>query len=192
VVNLLAMSGFLPLAGGAWIVPALPGMAVNMAAAPETMQAALMDHYAWPILPWVFMSTAAGALWLHGRSRRFAVFWVVLLLAATAIDNPAVRRLHETRLNPDAGQVLRQLRGLQGTVVLAQPNLIPHLPRTANLLAVGGTLKPGAEPDLVLLTEVGNLWPLRPEEVVALIEAYGRDERYQRVTTGPLHAFKRR
>jgi hypothetical protein len=189
IANLVAMTGGLAVVGGVWLIPALPGIAISLAAAPDTMQAGLTGHYAWPILPWLFLAASWAVIQIEKRAPRLARVWVLLLLGATLIDNPAVRRLRDLRVAPEARAVRTQLAGLRGTVILAQPNLIPHLPHQA-VYAFGGTgAAPPRTPDLVLLTEVGNLWPLTREDVAAAISRYERDERYQRVSAGPLHGF---
>jgi hypothetical protein len=191
-VNLVASAGGLSIAGFPWLLPALPGIAINLAADPESMQAALTDHYVWPVLPWLFMSAAAGVVWLSRRSRGLALTWTLILLGVTIADSPALQRLHRTRVSSEAREVRRALATLHGTVVLAQANLIPHLPHQDQIFAIGGDEKPDVPPDLVLLTEVGNLWPLTRETVRSEVRRYESDPAYERVTAGPLHAFRLR
>ncbi len=188
--NLTASAGFLPLAGLPWLVPALPGLLANVAASPESMQSALTDHYAWPVLPWVFLSASAGAAWLHRRSRMLAAACLTVLLLATIGDNPALQRLGLARIDPQAQRVREQISGLRGGTVLAQANLIPHLPGGTRVFAAGGDLTV-ADPDLVLLTPVGNVWPMTRDEVESLIARYRGDARYVEVASGPLFAFRR-
>ena len=188
---LLATSGLLALCSPSWLLPAVPGVLVNLAADPATLQADLMNHYVWPILPWIACAAAAG--WQRVRSRwpRVAVAWLAALVIFTATDSPALQRLHRTRIDPQASRAIQQLRQvpLDG-LVLAQPNLIPHLPHQRSIFAVGGDLQPPAAPDVVLLTEVGNLWPLSAGETRALIDRYRADSRYERLADGPLYAFR--
>ncbi len=66
IVTVLSATGFACLLAPAWAAIALPGMMVNLAAAPGTLQAGLLGHYLWPILPWLFAAAAIGV----GRSRR--------------------------------------------------------------------------------------------------------------------------
>jgi hypothetical protein len=190
--NLLTTTGFLPIAGATWLLPALPGMAVNMAAPPRTLQSSLLEHYAFPILPWLFMATAAGAAWLHGRQPRLAAIWLALLTIGTLADNPALRRLHNTGRAPDAAIVRQQLDGLTGAVILAQPNLIPHLPHSTGVYSFGAKTTPPATPDLVLITPIGNLWPLSRAEIDSAIAGYRRDPAFEEIRSGPLYAFRRR
>jgi hypothetical protein len=76
-------------------------------------------------------------------------------------------------------------------VMLVQPNLMPHLPPMPQVFAIDG-LPPPREPDLVLLTTVGDLWPLTAEEVRARVDAYRRNPSYREVASGPLFAFRHR
>jgi uncharacterized membrane protein len=162
--SLLALFGFLPIAGAVWLIPGLPGAFLNMAADPVTLQADLMNHYVWPVLPWIALAAAAGWRRVHGRWPRLAVAWLAVIAIVTALDSPALQRLHRTRIDPEAARAIAQLGQVEiAGVVLAQPNLIPHLPLHPATYAVGAEHQPPATPDLVLLTTVGNLWPLTPE-----------------------------
>ncbi len=192
ITSMVATTGLLPLVGAAWMTPALPGLVANLAAAPDSMQSSLIDHYAWPILPWLFLSAAAGASWLHRRWPKAATVWVVVVLAATAGDNPAIQRMFERRIPPEAAAVRDQLTRVSGTTILAQPNLIPHLPKSASMYAIGSPVDPPVTPDLILLSTVGNQWPLDADKVAALIEKYRGDERYEELSAGPLVAFRKR
>jgi len=192
VFNLLATGGLLPLAGAPWLAVAAPGIVINLAADPASMQSSLIDHYAWPVLPWLFLATAAGAVRIERRWPRLAAVWIGLLLVATAIDNPALQRAGSTRIDPAAREVLQHLPSTAGLTVLAQPNLIPHLEHTARMFALGGDVAPQEPPDLVLLTRTGNLWPLTESEVASLIEHFEADERYVAAHTGALYVFRLR
>ena len=192
ITGMVATTGLLPLAGAAWMTPALPGLVANLAAAPDSMQSGLIDHYAWPILPWLFLSAAAGASWLHRRWPKAAAAWVAVLLLATAGDNPAIQRMFERRVPPEAAVVRDQLARVTGTTILAQPNLIPHLPQSASTYAIGSPVDPPVTPDLILLTTVGNQWPLSADAVAAQIVKYRGDARYEELLSGPLVAFRLR
>jgi uncharacterized membrane protein len=192
LANVLLSTGLLPIGGIAWMVPAVPGIVVNLVASPDSVQSGLIDHYAWPILPWLMLSASAGLVWLERRSRRLASAWLVLLLLATAADNPALQRVFVTRVAPEAGDVRAQLARVSGRTIWAQPNLIPHLPKMTDLFAIGGDYQPTSTPDLILLTTVGNLWPLSSEQVESLIEKYRGDLRYAEIESGPLYAFRLR
>ena len=48
-------------------VLAAPSSARDVAqssADPDAAQSALTGHYAWPVLPWIFIAAAAGAAWM--------------------------------------------------------------------------------------------------------------------------------
>ena len=193
--NLLATTGFLPILGWEWLAAAGPGIVANTAAKPETQQAALIGHYFWPVMPWLFMATAAGAMRLQRRSLHLARLWVLLLLCGTLIDNTALRRLTRSQVDPAATAVLTQLGAVSyrsGDIVLAQSNLIPHLAHSNTMFSIAGEQDPPRNADLVLATRVGNLWPLSPDEVDSLIRRYASNPDYQEVSSGPLYVFRRR
>jgi uncharacterized membrane protein len=193
VANLLLMAAALPLAAPLWLLPALPGLLVNVAAEPGSMQAALSDHYVWPILPWLFIASAAGIVRIGSRSARVALVWTLVWMAATCVDNPALRRILSTRPDAQAAEVRAHLPVIDAaSVVLAQPNVIPHLPHVPHLYATGGGARAPHQPDVVLLTTLGNTWPHTHDEVLALITQYERDAAYDRVGQGPLAVFVRR
>jgi uncharacterized membrane protein len=194
VVNLLLTVAALPLAGAVWLLPAIPGILINVAAEPGSLQAALSDHYSWPVLPWLFVAAAAGIARVSARSRRIAFAWTFALLVATLADNPALRRTTSTKMNPNASAVRAALPPVAAdAIVLAQPNLIPHLPHRERMFATGGgDARPTESPDLILLTEVGNLWPDDANAVRARIASLDDDPSYDHRTTGALHVFVRR
>jgi uncharacterized membrane protein len=192
-LNLVGTTAGLSLAGLPWLLPAIPGIVINLGADPESMQASLIEHYVWPILPWIFMSAAAGTLWIARKYPSVARGWVAILVAITIFDSPALQRLVRTKVNADATVVREQLAALNGDVILAQPNLIPQLPHHTGVYATGGgDAQPPRPPDLVLLTEVGNLWPFTPEDVRQQIQKYESDASYEAVVKGPLWAFKKK
>lgn len=189
LVNVLASTGFLALGGATWLVPAVPGLFANLAAAPDTLQSSLNDHYAWPLLPWLFLAMVLGVARLHRRWPVLAVGAVCVVLIATIADNPAVQRGFPGPVSPEARQVRQQLARVTGAVVLAQANLIPHLRKSNSTFSIGSLHPPGRNPDLVLLTYVGNLWPLTREEVARTIAEYRANPSYAEVESGPLFAF---
>ena len=190
LTKMIAATGLLPLAGAGWLTPALPGLVANLAAAPDSMQSSMTDHYAWPILPWLFLSAAAGAGWLHRRWPKATAVWVALVLIATTADNPAIQRMFSRQIQPEAAAVRDQLTRVGGTTILAQPNLIPHLPKSPAIYAIGSPVEPPVIPDLVLFSAVGNQWPLGAGDLEKLIEKYRGDARYEQVSAGTLVAFR--
>jgi uncharacterized membrane protein len=193
VVSVLASTAFLPLGGVAWLVPALPGLVISLASKPEEMQATLMAHYAWPVVPWLFMAAATGLIKCHRRAPRLARALVIGLVAWTLVDSPTVRGLPTTHRDPRAAEALAHLAEVPAdAVILAQSNLIPHLPKSTTVFAIGADTRPPRDPDWVLLTTVGNLWPLDTDKTAALVEHYRRDAAYEEVFRGPLFGFRRR
>jgi len=190
--NLAVTTGGLPVFGALWLVPAVPGMVLNMSSSPGTMQAGMSQHYAWPLLPWLFLALAAGAGRLYARWPTAATVWVSLLLISTLADNPALQRMFRTRLDPQARLVLEQVPRLANETVLAQPNLIPHLPHVQKMFALGSTTHPPHEADVVLITFVGNLWPFAQAELEGVVASYRADPAYAEATSGPLYVFVRR
>lgn len=188
--NLVLSTGLLAIAGPEWLAPALPGLLANLAAKPDTLQAALKQHYAWPILPWLFLAAALGAHRIYKRSQRAATVCMALVVVITVADNPAVQRVMSTSVSSDARLVREELRQVRGHTIAAQPNLIPHLTKSRDIVALNNQFPSARDPDLILLTFVGDLWPFTQQEVAALVEKYRADKRYVEVKSGPLYAFQ--
>lgn len=196
LTNMVVTTGLLPIAGASWLIPAVPGLLANLAASPDTLQSHLIDHYAWPVLPRLYLAVFAGATWLHRRWPRAARIWLIVLVVGTMADNPAVQRVLRRGVSADASAVRVQLTTIGASItpetsVLAQANLIPHLPRSRRMFAAGGDTSP-SPPDLVLLTMTGNTWPQTTAEIDALITRYRTDTTYRETHSGPLFVFERR
>ena len=192
IVTVFSATGFACLLAPAWTAIALPGILMNLAAAPDTLQAGLLGHYLWPILPWLFVAAAIGAGRLGGKAR-----WVaVIILLVALIDLPLPRAAARTSWQqPDAaGEVLQQLQSIPlDASVLAQPNLIPHLPRRFQMHSLG--VYTAGQPDdasIVLLAREGDLWPFTKVDIETLAARYAADPRFERLTDGPLIVFRRR
>jgi uncharacterized membrane protein len=190
-VSLAATTGGLALLGPEALVPAVPGLVVNLMADPRGQQAALEGHYAWAVLPWLFLAAAIGLATVSRRSRRVALVWLSLLLAVCLVDNPALQRLSRTKVEPEAAMVRTQVADLAKGVVLAQPNLIPHLGYDATIYALDPEQTPPLPPDVVLLTTVGDLWPFTEAEILQAVSTYRHDNKYREIRSGPLYAFLR-
>jgi uncharacterized membrane protein len=187
--------GLLPLAGWEWLAAAAPGIIVNMAATPDSQQAALIGHYFWPVLPWIFLAAAAGAIRIQRTSRRAIRVWLGVLLIGTVVDSPAFRHLGTLWVPARASLARAQLRSLSiapGSIVLAQANLLPHLPHTVKLAVLRPPPEPAGPPDLVLMSDVGDQWPFNPEQFDRLLHTYQGDPGYQMLSGGPLYAFASR
>jgi uncharacterized membrane protein len=199
IVTVLSATGLTALLAPAWAAIVLPGVLVNLAAAEGTLQTALLGHYLWPILPWLFVAAAIGI----GRIGRGATLsaspvmrWLpVAIVLVALIDLPLPRAITRTSWQPpaDAQEVLRQLRLVpHDASVLAQPNLIPHLPRRREMHSLGVYTAGQPEAEYVLLTTVGDLWPFDAAEVAGRAASYARDPRFEQLADGPLIAFRRR
>jgi uncharacterized membrane protein len=203
IVTVISATGFACLLAPAWAAIALPGMLLNLAAVPGTLQAALLGHYLWPILPWLFAAAAIGVgdfQRMRGLSaagfRSPAARWIpVAILLVALIDLPLPRAIARTpwRQPEGAREALRQLESIpRDASVLAQPNLIPHLPRRLEMHSLGVYTAGQPEGDYVVLTTVGDLWPFDAGEIAKRIAAYAADARFEQISAGPLFAFRRR
>jgi uncharacterized membrane protein len=177
----------------AWAAIALPGMLIDLVADPTTDQAGLIGHYLWPVLPWLFVAAIVGSRRVSvTRFRWFPLFIVVVAL----VDTPVPGRLVNVswKMTPPARQVREQLKEIPvGATVVAQPNLIPQLPRRMNIRSLG--VYPAGEPgqgDHVLLTTVGDLWPFHDEDIMLKVRDLAADPRYEQLSNGPLFSFRRR
>ncbi|HUR21128.1 MAG TPA: DUF2079 domain-containing protein [Vicinamibacterales bacterium] len=194
LVTVASTVGFLCFLSPRWCATVLPGIAFNLAALPGSNQAGLGGHYLWPILPWLFVAAVHGAERLGNRGVRW-IPWVALLIAVA--DTPVPAAINRSRQrDPMAATVLTQLESLDrsGTVV-AQSNLIPHLPRQNRVLGYGVYSQGQPEPDLVLLTKTGDLWPLGAKGMDGVdreLERWHADARYEELSAGPLWAFRLR
>ena len=192
VVTVFSATGFACLLAPWWTGIALPGVLVNLAAAPGTLQSALLGHYLWPILPWLFAAAAIGG----GRIER-TMRWVPLVILVVAmIDLPLPWAIARTSWRqPDAArEVLQQLESIPvDASVLAQPNLIPHLPRRLQMHSLG--VYTAGQPDdasFIILAREGDLWPFTPADIERHAARFAADPRFERLADGPLIVFRRR
>lgn len=157
IVTITSATAFLCLLSPAWTAVAAPGILFNLMAVPGTGQAGLIGHYLWPILPWLFVAAVFGARRLPSATAK----WMpIVIIAVALIDAPLPRSLARAPWSrgPEATQVADQLRAVPATAaVVAQPNLIPHMPRRMNIYGLS-VYSAGQPPgDYVLLTTVGDL-----------------------------------
>lgn len=192
LVTVMSATGFLCVLAPAWVAVAIPGVVGNLAAAPDTLQAGLIGHYLWPILPWLFVAAVFGAKRLPPRFMRWAPLAIVLV---ALIDVPLPRALLRAPWTRpmEAREALAQLPALPSTVtVVAQPNLIPQMPRRRDMQALAVYSAGQPTGDYVLLTGVGDLWPFDPVEVRRRVSELQADSQYEAVSRGPLFLFRRR
>jgi uncharacterized membrane protein len=190
LVTVTSAVGFLCFLAPRWFAIVLPGIMFNLAALPGTNQAGLGGHYLWPVLPWLFVAAVYGADRLGSRGLRW-IPWLAMLIAVA--DTPLPRAINRAwHHEPSAATVLTELKtlDLSGTV-LAQPNLIPHLPRHNRVFGYGVYAEGQPAPDLILLTKTGDLWPLGADGVDREVARWRADTRYEQVSAGPLWAFQR-
>jgi uncharacterized membrane protein len=188
VTGLLATAGFLPLAS-AWALVAAPGVALSLLVRPGTGQAAIIGHYAWPILPWLFVAAADTVRRFDQRWPRATAGWMAVLLLVTVADAPVIRYATRTRVDRQALDVRSRLPAPVPRM-MAQPNVIPHLAHASDIQALGYPVM-AVPPDLVVMTDVGNLWPFTLEELTAMKAAYAADPRYEQIEDGHLWVFRR-
>jgi uncharacterized membrane protein len=181
---LCASTGFLAVLSPSSLAVALPGALLNLSARPDSVQAGLTGHYLWPVLPWLFWAAVQGGMRLSAWSPRAANVIAVLIVAATVADSPLWLSL--SRGFAVSAPVAAAMRDALELVpaeapVLAQPNLIPHLPHRQTIYAFGQN-QPAVEPAWVILTTNGDLWPLDTGRVMELIACYSASPMFVRVT----------
>jgi uncharacterized membrane protein len=166
VGGLLGAAGALPLLSPVWLAPALPGLVVNLATAPEFVQSGLVGHYLWPILPWVWTASVFGLARLERAGRRVVIGWAVLMLVVVVAESPlSVARTRARWASLDAAsRVIADLQRVPAEAsVLAQPHLVPHLAKRPNVQLMAGA-RQESPAEVVLFAELGNQWPLTREE----------------------------
>ena len=86
-----------------YLLVAIPGILLNLAATRESLQAGLVGHYLWPILPWVFLASIDGVKRVRQYAPRAATVWLAGLVALTVLDSPlSVRSLNSKVQDLDA------------------------------------------------------------------------------------------
>lgn len=191
ILTIAGTTGFLCLFAPRWMAIVVIGVALNVAAIPGTNQSGVIGHYLWPILPWLFIAAVYGAKRLSEYEGRWLP-WIALIIAIADAPLPgAFGRALQT--DPAAETVRTQLKSIDGSgSVLAQSNLIPHLPRRTQVFGYGIAAKDQVHADLVLLTKTGDLWPLGADGVDREVAKWRARPEYEEVTSGPLWAFRKK
>jgi uncharacterized membrane protein len=196
VFTVFSATGFMAVAAPMWAAIAMPGILVNLAAVPESLQAALLGHYLWPILTWLFVAAAIGAGRIEAAIGRRRARWLPFaILVVALIDLPLPRAISRApwRQTSAASAAIGQLTAVPRiAAVLAQPNLIPHLPRRPEIHSLGVYTAGQPEADFVVMTTEGDLWPFTEEELSKRIADYEADARFERLTAGPTYVYRRR
>ena len=193
VFNVSSAVAFSCFVAPAWLVPAVPGFLINLAANPSSLQASFTGHYLWPILPWVFVAGLNGLEVIKRRWRHRMTLVVSALLLLVLLDWPGWRMVGEYTLQElhDAAEVRSQLEIIpESASLFVQPNLIPHVAHRREVVAIGREFDADVIGGHVLLTYVGDTWPLDSEQVSEMIDRYRRDPRYETLVNGPLFAFR--
>ena len=191
VAIVTASAGFLCWLAPEYLAVAAPGLLVTLLANPRVT--GITGHYLLPVLPWVFAAAAAGAGRLL-RARPAALRVVsALLLAGTIVDSPLWRTVGRVRTDERATatsirEALRQIPA--DAVLLTMPNLVPHVSHRQTIWTLGMPPVPDAVTHVVI-SEVGDLWPLDEAQVRAEIGRYRSDPRFRTVMAGPLFVFER-
>ncbi len=195
IAVLCASTGFLAVLSPSSLAVALPGTLLNFSARPDSVQAGLTGHYLWPVLPWLFWAAVQGGPRLSAWSPRAANVIGVLIVIATVADSPLWLSL--TRGFAVSAPVAAEMREALNLVpadaqVLAQPNLIPHLQHRHTIYAFGQN-QPAVEPEWVILTTNGDLWPLDTGRVLELIACYRASPMFVSLTRpdAPMSIFRR-
>ena len=192
--TLTSTVGFLCWLSPTWFAVAAPGVALNLAARPDTLQSGLLAHYLWPILPWVFLAAVRGGVRVQEWRPSLARIAAAALILLTIADTPVWRSWSERFEGLDQARLIRQslVRLPDHATILAMPNLIPHLPHNWRVKAIRGFDAHTSDTDYAVLSIAGDPWPLDRDEVPKLIAAFPRRSDMKEIETGPLHVFTRR
>jgi uncharacterized membrane protein len=189
-VTLLATFGLFSIAAPKWLGVVVPGFVLNVVAKADTLQAAFAGHYYWALLPWLAISALYGFRRLERAVPRYTFAACVVLALVTVVSSPTLRPKYFA-LDAAARQTRAQLPDTAGFVVLAQPNLVPHLPHDNRIATLGRELDRGDRYDFVLLTTAGDMWPLSRSEVASVARKYAMEPALVPLSSGPLFAFRR-
>ena len=183
LAGLLAATAMLCLVAPRYLLVAIPGILLNLAATRESLQAGLVGHYLWPILPWVFLASIDGVKRVRQYAPRAATVWLAALVALTVLDSPlSVRSLNSKVQDLDASRMVRRelARIPSDWDVLAQPQLIPHLAKRTGMQALGREVPSEAGARTVLLCAIGDQWPLTAADFAAQVARFTAHPEYRR------------
>jgi uncharacterized membrane protein len=177
-----------------WLLIAMPGIILNLAAKDEALQSGLMGHYLWPIMPFMFLAAIEAFDVVASRWPKGATVLAALIILAAIGDNPVFRpapmasrlaALPETR---EIRQVLNRIPA--DASVVAQPQLIPHITQRTTIDAVDAQwTMPAEHPDVVVLSDLGDQWPLTSAQFADHVATMSGHSAYRRVETTSKHLF---
>ncbi len=150
--------GFISLLGWPLLLPALPGLAINLLAE-HHCQAFIYCQYAVPVLPFLFLAAAAGVARIKQPVAQdwFALLLVPLTLVALFVDNPFTEEealpSATTRIGNE--ETVRQALAVvpEDGVLVTTNDYAPHLARRAGLFIIGRPTQRVAptDPDIVFI-----------------------------------------
>jgi uncharacterized membrane protein len=193
VALLTAGTGLLCWLAPRWMVVVISAIFIAIVGNPHTKDIGISGHYVFPILPWMFFAAAIGAVRLHHARPRVLTTISILLLSVTMADSPLWQSIARSSVTPQgiaaASEALERVP--RDASVLAMPNLVPHLSHRRHIWTIGGPVSDGEAADYVVISLVGDLWPLDPEDVQAEIAKYKADRQFAVLAGGPLYVFRR-
>jgi uncharacterized membrane protein len=189
LLSLTLMVGWICWIRPRWLTVAAPGALISLAAKDNTLQSAIVGHYLFPILPFVFLAALDGAAFLQCRSPALLRVWAALLLLGLAVDNPIVvpgylrSRLRDAHVAAEVRKVLARIPS--DASVVAQPQLVPHIKkRTAIACLDRRWFDLVAQADVVVLSALGDQWPLSGSDAHNVVQRLVSDPLYVRQDVG--------
>ncbi|HKY22060.1 MAG TPA: DUF2079 domain-containing protein [Vicinamibacterales bacterium] len=188
VVGVLLMTGLIGLLGPKWLLVLAPGVLLNLAARDEAVQSGLIRHYLWPIAPFLFLAAIEGAALLAQRHPRLLRAWAVVLIIGIAADSPVLKPQHfleAVRLYDRSAAIRADLEAIPMELdVLAQPQLVPHIPKRVSMRAIGmQQLRQPVTAQVVVLSRLGEQWPLTQADFDGIVSRLDADHHYARAET---------
>lgn len=193
-VSLSLITGLICWVRPRWLLVAVPGIVLNLAAKAGTLQAGLIGHYLWPILPFVFLAAVDGIAAAYARWPKLTNAWALAVILAVLANNPVFRPTYFTsRISnlDEAGEVRAMLARIPASAaVAAQPQLIPHLPRRTAMDAINAFWPgPGSATEVVVLAGIGDQWPLTRDALALHVATLSNQPAFRRVHAASPHLF---
>ena len=188
ILSLTLMTGWICWLAPRWLIVLVPGVLLNLAAKDDALQSGLVGHYLWPVVPFLFLAAIDGAAFLARRRPRALRVWAALLLIGIAAESPVLRPwrfLDAWGVYDRAAAVRTALAAIPPEAsVLAQPQLVPHIAKRAAMGALGEQqLGQPATAQVVVLSRLGDQWPLSTADFDAMVKLLENDPNYVRSPT---------